>query len=93
MSALPGHIASWTRCDAARLAETRVAIREMLTHPAGVVGPSDRGAQCFMISDATTRVFADPLGAGPPRRREVGKRADVNVIDLDTLTLQPARMA
>jgi N-acyl-D-amino-acid deacylase len=45
------------------------AIREMLTHPAGVVGLSDGGVI------------------------EVGKRADVSVIDMNALTLHPARMA
>jgi len=33
------------------------AIREMLTHPAGVVGLSDGGAHCSMICDASYPTF------------------------------------
>jgi N-acyl-D-amino-acid deacylase len=33
------------------------AIREMLTHPAGVLGSSDGGAHCGMICDASFPTF------------------------------------
>jgi N-acyl-D-amino-acid deacylase len=97
------------------------AIREMLTHPAGVVGLSDGGAHCGMICDASYPTFLLTHWARDRRRGEklpleyvirkqsrdtaqlfglsdrgvieVGKKADVNVIDLDALTLHPARMA
>ena len=45
------------------------AIREMLTHPAGVSGLSDGGAHCGMICDASyPDVPTDALGAGSPPR-------------------------
>ncbi|MCV7257148.1 N-acyl-D-amino-acid deacylase family protein [Mycobacterium shimoidei] len=97
------------------------AIREMLTHPAGVVGLSDGGAHCSMICDASYPTFLLTHWARDRRRGqklpleyvirkqshdtaqlfglsdrgviEIGKRADVNVIDMDALTLHPARMA
>ncbi|KUI17625.1 amidohydrolase [Mycobacterium sp. GA-1285] len=97
------------------------AIREMLLHPAGVVGLSDGGAHCGMICDASYPTFLLTHWARDRRRGpklpleyvvrkqshdtaqlfglsdrgviEVGKKADVNVIDMDALTLRPARMA
>ncbi|QRY43095.1 amidohydrolase family protein [Mycolicibacterium boenickei] len=97
------------------------AIREMLTHPAGVLGLSDGGAHCSMICDASYPTFLLTHWARDRHRGEklpleyvirkqshdtaqlygmsdrgvisVGKKADVNVIDLDTLTLHAPRMA
>lgn len=97
------------------------AIREMLLHPAGVVGLSDGGAHCGMICDASYPTFllthwardrhrgeklpleyvvrkqshdtARLFGLSDRGVIEVGKKADVNVIDMDALTLHPARMA
>ncbi|GFG48656.1 amidohydrolase [Mycolicibacterium agri] len=97
------------------------AIREMLLHPAGVVGLSDGGAHCGMICDASYPTFLLTHWARDRRRGErlqleyvvrkqshdtaqlfglsdrgvieVGKKADINVIDMDALTLHPARMA
>ena len=97
------------------------AIREMLTHPAGVVGLSDGGAHCGLISDASYPTFllthwardrhrgkklsleyvvrkqchdtAQLFGLTDRGTIEVGKKADINVIDMDALTLHPARMA
>jgi len=97
------------------------AIREMLTHPAGVLGLSDGGAHCGMICDASYPTYllthwardrhrgdklpleyvvrkqcrdtAQLFGLGDRGVIEVGKKADINVIDMDALTLQPARMA
>ena len=97
------------------------AIREMLTHPAGVVGLSDGGAHCSMICDASYPTFllthwardrhrgeklpleyvirkqsrdtAQLFGLSDRGVVEVGKRADVNVIDMDALTLHAPRMA
>ena len=97
------------------------AIREMMLHPAGVLGLSDGGAHCGMICDASYPTFllthwardrhrgeklsleyvirkqsrdtAYLFGLGDRGTIEPGKKADVNVIDMDTLTLQPAAMA
>ena len=97
------------------------AIREMLTHPAGVSGLSDGGAHCGMICDASYPTFllthwagiatgatsshwnswcasnlhdtAQLFGLTDRGVIEVGKKADVNVIDMNALTLHPARMA
>jgi len=97
------------------------AIREMLTHPAGVLGLSDGGAHCSMICDASYPTFllthwardrhrgdklpleyvvrkqshdtAQLFGLTDRGVIETGKRADVNVIDLDALTLHAPRMA
>jgi N-acyl-D-aspartate/D-glutamate deacylase len=97
------------------------AIREMLTHPAGVSGLSDGGAHCGMICDASYPTFllthwardrhrgdklplefvvrkqshdtAQLFGLSDRGVIELGKKADLNVIDMNTLTLHPARMA
>ncbi|MCV7382276.1 amidohydrolase family protein [Mycolicibacter longobardus] len=97
------------------------AIREMLTHPAGVLGLSDGGAHCGMICDATYPTYllthwardrhrgdklpleyvvrkqcrdtAQLFGLNDRGVIEAGKKADLNVIDMDALTLRPARMA
>ncbi|MCA4755605.1 N-acyl-D-amino-acid deacylase family protein [Mycolicibacterium fortuitum] len=96
------------------------AIREMLTHPAGVLGLSDGGAHCSMICDASYPTFLLTHWARDRHRGEklpleyvirkqshdtaqlygmsdrgvisVGKKADVNVIDLDALTLHAPKM-
>jgi N-acyl-D-amino-acid deacylase len=97
------------------------AIREMMTHPAGVLGLSDGGAHCGMICDASFPTFllthwardrhrgaklsleylvrkqcfdtATLFGLNDRGIIGVGKKADVNVIDMTALTLHPARMA
>ncbi len=97
------------------------AIREMLTHPAGVSGLSDGGAHCGMICDASYPTFllthwardrhrgeklsleyvirkqsrdtAHLFGLTDRGTIEPGKKADINVIDMDKLTLHPAAMA
>ncbi|MDZ4232243.1 MAG: amidohydrolase family protein, partial [Dietzia sp.] len=97
------------------------AIREMITHPAGVMGLSDGGAHCSMICDASYPTFLlthwardRHRGATLPleyviRKQahdtaalfgltdrgviSVGKKADVNVIDMEALTLHAPRMA
>jgi N-acyl-D-aspartate/D-glutamate deacylase len=97
------------------------AIREMMLHPAGVLGLSDGGAHCGMICDASYPTFllthwardrhrgeklsleyvirkqsrdtAYLFGLGDRGTIEPGKKADVNVIDMDALTLHPAAMA
>ena len=97
------------------------AIREMLLHPAGVLGLSDGGAHCNLICDASFPTFLlthwardRHRGAKLPlefmvRKQsrdtaqlfsltdrgtiELGKKADVNVIDMNALKLLPARMA
>ncbi len=97
------------------------AIREMLTHPAGVVGLSDGGAHCGLICDASYPTFllthwardrhrgdklpleyvvrkqshdtAELFGLTDRGTIEVGKKADLNVIDMAALTLHAPRMA
>jgi len=97
------------------------AIREMMTHPAGVMGLSDGGAHCGMICDASYPTFLLTHWARDRHRGEklpleyvvrkqshdtaqlfgltdrgviqAGKKADINVIDMDALTLHPAKMA
>ncbi|MCK0174266.1 MULTISPECIES: amidohydrolase family protein [Mycobacteriaceae] len=97
------------------------AIREMITHPAGVMGLSDGGAHCSMICDASYPTFllthwardrhrgatlpleyvirkqahdtAQLFGLTDRGVIAVGKKADVNVIDMDALTLHAPRMA
>ena len=96
------------------------AIREMLTHPAGVVGLSDGGAHCGMICDASYPTYLLTHWARDRHRGErlpleyvvrkqshdtaelfgltdrgtiaVGKKADINVIDMEALTLHAPRM-
>jgi N-acyl-D-amino-acid deacylase len=97
------------------------AIREMLTHPAGVSGLSDGGAHCGMICDASYPTFllthwardrhrgeklpleflvrkqthdtAQLFGLTDRGTIEVGKKADINVIDMEALRLHSPRMA
>jgi N-acyl-D-amino-acid deacylase len=97
------------------------AIRDMLTHPAGVSGLSDGGAHCRMICDASYPTFllthwARDRSRGPKLSLEyvvrkqtadtaalfglgdrgvvaTGKKADLNVIDLDGLVLERPRPA
>jgi N-acyl-D-aspartate/D-glutamate deacylase len=97
------------------------AIREMMLHPAGVLGLSDGGAHCGMICDASYPTFllthwardrsrgeklsleyvirkqsrdtAYLFGLTDRGTIEPGKKADINVIDMDALTLHPAAMA
>ena len=97
------------------------AIREMLTHPAGVSGLSDGGAHCGMICDASYPTFllthwardryrgkglplqfvvkkqtadtAALFGLSDRGVIAVGKKADLNVIDFEGLTLHTPRMA
>ena len=97
------------------------AIREMMTHPAGVLGLSDGGAHCSMICDASYPTFllthwardrhrgdklpleyvirkqshdtAQLFGLTDRGVIDIGKKADLNVIDLDALTLHAPRMA
>ena len=97
------------------------AIREMLTHPAGVSGLSDGGAHCGMICDASYPTFmlthwardrhrgaklpleyvvkkqtpdtAALFGLADRGVIEVGKKADVNVIDFDAPDPALPRMA
>jgi N-acyl-D-aspartate/D-glutamate deacylase len=96
------------------------AIREMLTHPAGVVGLSDGGAHCGMICDASYPTFllthwardrhrgqklpleyvvrkqshdtAELFGLSDRGTIAVGKKADINVIDMEALTLHAPSM-
>jgi N-acyl-D-amino-acid deacylase len=97
------------------------AIREMMTHPAGVLGLSDGGAHCSMICDASYPTFllthwardrhrGDKLSLEYVIRKQshdtaqlfgltdrgvigIGKKADINVIDMNALTLHAPRMA
>ncbi|WP_421843053.1 N-acyl-D-amino-acid deacylase family protein [Mycobacterium sp.] len=97
------------------------AIREMMLHPAGVLGLSDGGAHCGMICDASYPTFllthwardrkrgaklpleyvirkqsrdtAELFGLTDRGTIEIGKKADINVIDMNALTLHPATMA
>jgi N-acyl-D-amino-acid deacylase len=97
------------------------AIREMLLHPAGVLGLSDGGAHCNLICDASFPTFllthwardrhrgeklpleflvrkqsrdtAHLFGLTDRGTIELGKKADINVIDMNALRLHPARMA
>ena len=95
--------------------------REMLLHPASVLGLSDGGAHCGVICDASQPTWMLTHWARDRRRGErlplelvvkrqtsdgaalygftdrgvvaAGKRADLNVIDLDRLTLHAPRVA
>jgi N-acyl-D-aspartate/D-glutamate deacylase len=97
------------------------AIRDMLTHPAGVSGLSDGGAHCGVICDASIPTFllthwardrsrgerlplayvvqkqthdtAALYGLGDRGVIEVGKKGDLNVIDLARLRLGTPRVA
>jgi N-acyl-D-aspartate/D-glutamate deacylase len=97
------------------------AVREMLTHPAGVAGLSDGGAHCGMICDASYPTYllsfwakGRTRGPGLPLEFVVkkqahdtaqlygltdrgviaeGKKADLNVIDMDRLELGRPHMA
>jgi N-acyl-D-aspartate/D-glutamate deacylase len=97
------------------------AIREMMMHPAGVLGLSDGGAHCGMICDASYPTFllthwardrhrgeklpleyvirkqsrdtAHLFGLTDRGTIEAGKKADINVVDMDALRLHPAAMA
>ena len=96
------------------------AIREMITHPASVLGLSDGGAHCGLICDASmpstllthwvrdrsrgARIeLEDAVRLQTARTAEVygfrdrgalldGLRADVNLIDLDALTVHEPEM-
>jgi N-acyl-D-aspartate/D-glutamate deacylase len=96
------------------------ALREMLTHPAGVIGLGDGGAHVAIICDASlptymlthwvrdrTRGDRLPLeyvvrkqtmdtaalfGLGDRGVLAAGKKADINVIDLERLTLHRPRV-
>lgn len=96
------------------------AIREMMVHPASVLGLSDGGAHCGLICDASfpthllthwvrdrtrgprldleqvvrlqTAETASVYGFGDRGTLEPGKRADLNVIDLDGLRLHAPEM-
>ena len=96
------------------------AIREMITHPATVMGLSDGGAHCGLICDASMPTYllthwARDRHRGPKLSLEAavrlqtsrtatvfglhdrgelvpGKRADINLIDLDALCLHEPEM-
>jgi N-acyl-D-amino-acid deacylase len=71
------------------------AIREMMTHPAGVLGLSDGGAHCGMICDVVRKQSHDTAALFGLTDRgviEVGKKADINIIDMERLTLHAPRM-
>jgi len=97
------------------------AVREMLTHPAGVAGLSDGGAHCGMICDASYPTYllsfwarGRTRGEGLPLEFVVkkqahdtaqlfgltdrgviaeGKKADINIIDMDTIAIGRPYMA
>jgi len=97
------------------------AVRNMLLHPAGVLGLSDGGAHCGSICDASmttwalthwtrdrtrgellplelivrkqTRDTAHLYGLIDRGTLEVGKKADVNIIDYEKLSLLPPELA
>ncbi|MBU6328484.1 MAG: amidohydrolase family protein [Acidobacteria bacterium] len=97
------------------------AVREMLTHPAGVAGLSDGGAHCGMICDASyptsllsfwakgrTRGEGLPLefvikkqahdtarlfGLNDRGVIAEGRKADINIIDMDTIAIGRPFMA
>jgi N-acyl-D-aspartate/D-glutamate deacylase len=95
-------------------------IREMMYHPAAVLGLGDGGAHCGTICDASIQTFmlthwvrdrtrgeripvefaikrmskdpAELFGLHDRGTLEVGKKADLNLIDLDGLRLLPPEM-
>jgi N-acyl-D-aspartate/D-glutamate deacylase len=95
-------------------------IREMMHHPAAVLGLGDGGAHCGTICDASIQTFmlthwvrdrtrgeripiefavkrmskdtADLFGLHDRGTIEVGKKADLNLIDADGLRLLPPEM-
>ena len=97
------------------------AVREMLTHPAGVAGLSDGGAHCGMICDASYPTYllsfwakGRTRGEGLPLEFVVkkqahdtaqlygltdrgviteGKKADLNIIDMDRIDIGRPYMA
>jgi N-acyl-D-aspartate/D-glutamate deacylase len=97
------------------------AVREMLTHPAGVSGLSDGGAHCGMICDASYPTYLLSFWAKGRTRGEKlplefvvkkqshdtaqlygltdrgviaeGKKADINVIDMDRIEIGMPYMA
>ncbi|WP_024935723.1 N-acyl-D-amino-acid deacylase family protein [Actinomadura welshii] len=97
------------------------AIRQMLLHPAAVIGLADGGAHVAMICDASIPTYLLTHWARDRSRGErlpleylvrkqtmdtahlygltdrgviaAGKKADLNVIDFDSLRLHPPRMA
>jgi len=97
------------------------AVRNMLLHPAGVLGLSDGGAHCGSICDASMTTWALTLWTRDRTRGEllplelivrkqtrdtahlyglidrgtleVGKKADVNIIDYEKLSLLPPELA
>jgi len=97
------------------------ALREMLLHPAAVIGLADGGAHVAMVCDASMPTYLLTHWARDRRRGETlpleylirkqtrdtahlygltdrgevaeGKKADLNVIDFDTLFLDVPRMA
>jgi N-acyl-D-amino-acid deacylase len=96
------------------------AIREMITHPATVLGLSDGGAHCGLICDASMPSYllthwvrdrhrgerltledavarqtgrtAAVFGMHDRGTLQIGKRADINLIDLDALRIAPPEM-
>jgi N-acyl-D-amino-acid deacylase len=97
------------------------ALREMLMHPAGVIGLSDGGAHCGVICDASqptwllthwardrsrgeklplefivkkqTHDTARLFGFDDRGTLQIGAKADINVVDLENLTLCPPEVA
>jgi len=97
------------------------ALREMLLHPAAVIGLADGGAHVAMVCDASMPTYLLTHWARDRKRGEtlpleylirkqtrdtarlygltdrgevaVGKKADLNVIDFDTLLLDVPRMS
>jgi N-acyl-D-aspartate/D-glutamate deacylase len=96
-------------------------LREMMTHPAAILGLGDAGAHCGMICDASIQTYtlthwardrtrgerlplewlihkqtqqtAELYGFTDRGTLEVGKRADLNVIDHEALTLRAPHLA
>jgi len=87
------------------------AVREMLTHPAGVAGLSDGGAHCYLLSfwaKGRTRGEGLPLEFVVKKQAhdtaalygltdrgviEEGKKADLNIIDMDRIEIGRPYMA